>query len=282
MRKRIIQESDSSSDEEDKQSIPKKDDSNAPANLIERASHSSSMALHELKKIHNSPKYPNRSNVAISTKRKSPRDVGLEYPDWARGVGRCHIRALSAISLDAAKEAKDRNLRYSDVEEIIALAEPYKRQNKHIFRLFEDTHWVALTDRYFVDDYNLFIIKNFGLAYIKLSLMNGVKNDGIGHECFEALADQPSLIDLTYSMKPSLGDLYHNHEKLNSVKGLKIEKKDVGCVAWKDAVDIRGHDLNKIVFIGKFAVTVSYKRVRKEHPAGGRCSTGLLTYHSTK
>ena len=65
------------------------------------------------------------------------------------------IYALHVISPDAAKEAKERNIKYSNVEEIAALADRYG-QKKHIFRLYDGTHFVALTERHYVDDNSIY------------------------------------------------------------------------------------------------------------------------------
>lgn len=254
------------------------------ANLVERAGHDSSMALHELQKKEGHKTSSLRSNVAILKIKKRAQDVGIVYDDWMCGTGCCHLRALHVISPDAANEARSMNLKYSDVEGITALADKFKNENKHIFRLFDGTHWVALSDRLYVDDNNAFIVKNYPLALQKLSIMNGVSYDGLSYD-FSALADQPSLIDLTYSMSPSLGDLYHKHglESLNAVNGLIIEKKDVGSIAWTNSVDITGHDLNAVVQIKPLKVTVSYESL-KIHPAVGEKLNGpaLLSFFDVK
>ena len=80
------------------------------------------MALCELKRPHMSKEFPLRTNSGVLKIRRSPRDLEIEYPKWMLGPGCCHLRALYVISPDAAKEAKERGLKYSNFEEIEALA----------------------------------------------------------------------------------------------------------------------------------------------------------------
>ncbi len=237
------------------------DETNADANFVERAGHDSKMALLELKKDHKTNRNPLRSIVAILKVKRSPIEIGIDYPKWTCGPGRCHYCALYVLSPDAAREAKEMKLKYSDVQKITALADRYHGQNKHIFRLYDGPHWVALTDRLYVDDNNAYVVKNYPLAFLKLSLMNGCPLDGLNFPFDESLADQPSLTNLNYSMSPSTGDLFHKHGlgNLKLVKDLRIENKGVGCIHWKKPVDITGHDLNVIVKIRKFQFTVSYE-----------------------
>ena len=134
---------------------------------------------------------------------------------------------------------------------------------------------MALTEQYYVDDNNAYIVKNYALAFLILSIMNGHPHDGFNFPFNESLAHQPSLTDLNYSISPSLGDLFHKNglENLKSVNGLRIEKKGVGCIAWSIPVDIAGHDLNAIVKIERLAVTVSCAALNI-HPAVGEKLNG--------
>ena len=93
------------------------------------------------------------------------------YPDDLTGLRKCHLRALYNVSKDAALEAVSLSVKHTanaKIKDCFGCQQDIGAGK--VYRL-EQTHWVALTPKYYFDNAAYYEVVDFRVAAYALELL---------------------------------------------------------------------------------------------------------------
>ncbi len=92
------------------------------------------------------------SNFAVDNECMKYKNILGEYQTCFRGLGKCHLRALYSVLLQAAKLPHSKKLKHHEASMIQACLQQFKGPKKgKVFQL-RGTHWVSICQSFYVDD----------------------------------------------------------------------------------------------------------------------------------